>query len=177
MVSVKMEEGSSTVEADLIASLRAENDDLKGQNTFLNRRNKELEEIARALAEGPDYSSLSFLGQSSRRDDAAAGSSSSGRTLDAPGSGQAQGQTPSGGPHIGVKCASCEKENPVGVVYRCLQCSGEFVLLEILPSNFDELFCIIQRIYPLFNMHGNTGSSHKAYAFAYVLAGSRTLLR
>ena len=142
MPSVKMEEGSSTVEADLIASLRTENDHLKGQNTFLSRRNHELEEIVKALAEGPDYSSFSFLGSSSRRDDAAAGPSSSGGTQEGSGSGQAQGQTVAGSPHIGVTCASCEKQNPAGVVYRCLQCSGVFGLFGTFP-NADGLFCIV----------------------------------
>ena len=114
MPSVKMEEGSSTVEADLIASLRTENDHLKGQNTFLSRRNHELEEIVKALAEGPDYSSFSFLGSSSRRDDVAAGPSSSGGTQEGSGSGQAQGQPVAGSPHMGVDLRFMRETKPRG---------------------------------------------------------------
>ncbi len=135
MPSVKMEEGSSAIEHDILVALRVENDDLRTRIGDLETRNAELEDIARALSNGSDDPVLEYLGRSSRRNDtadslAAAGPSSSGGTQQGFGSGQVHEEIVASNPHIGVSCSSCETQSPAGVIYRCLQCTGECVLLD-----------------------------------------------
>ena len=129
MASVKREDAAAGGQ-DPLALLRAENDQLKNKIASLERDVEEWQATC-ALLNEQLTSSEAFAAHHdwSLPRESTSGEKAELAVGEASGSAQASNAEKVEDTHVGVTCVACEKTDPTGTIFRCMDCESALVLL------------------------------------------------